>query len=132
MNRRSAWFPFLLLIAVVIVSLVLPSIIKTTVTSSAPFSGADTAWMLTATALVLLMTPGVAFFYGGMVNKKNVISTILQSFISMAVITAVFANHAINSADTTGNGLLLGETHLFMVHLVSMNIDSAFVFGGTF
>jgi Amt family ammonium transporter len=53
-------------------------------------NGADTAWMLTSSALVLVMTPGLAFFYGGMVNKKNVISTMLQSFICMVVITIVW------------------------------------------
>ena len=47
---------------------------------------ADTAWMIVASALVLLMTPGLAFFYGGMVSKKNVISTMLQSFIALGVI----------------------------------------------
>jgi Amt family ammonium transporter len=46
--------------------------------------------MLTSTALVLIMTPGLAFFYGGMVSKKNVISTMLQSFISMAVVTLIW------------------------------------------
>jgi Amt family ammonium transporter len=50
-------------------------------------SGADTAWMLTATALVLLMTPGLSFFYGGMVRRKNVMSTMLQSFVAMGVIS---------------------------------------------
>ena len=54
------------------------------------YNQADIAWMLTATALVLLMTPGLAFFYGGMVNKKNVISTMLQSFIAMAVTTILW------------------------------------------
>ena len=132
MNRKTALVPFLLLIAVVILSLVIPSVTKADATANVAANGADIAWMLTATALVLFMTPGLAFFYGGMVNKKNVISTMLQSFISMAVITAFFANHASNSANTTGNGLLFGETHLFMVHLVSMIIVSAFVFGGTF
>ncbi len=58
--------------------------------ASTTYNGADIAWMLTATALVLLMTPGLAFFYGGMVNKKNVLSTMLQSFIAMAVITIVW------------------------------------------
>lgn len=53
-------------------------------------NGADTAWMLTSSALVLVMTPGLAFFYGGMVNKKNVISTMLQSFICMVVVTIVW------------------------------------------
>jgi len=50
----------------------------------------DTAWMLTATGLVLLMTPGLGFFYGGMVGKKNVISTVLQSFIAMVIVTVLW------------------------------------------
>jgi|EP00624_Nannochloropsis_granulata_P003128 Amt family ammonium transporter len=50
----------------------------------------DIAWMLTSTALVLLMTPGLAFFYGGMVRAKNVISTLLQSFMAMGVITILW------------------------------------------
>ncbi len=53
-------------------------------------NGADIAWMLTATGLVLLMTPGLSFFYGGMVSKKNVISTMLQSFIAMGVISVLW------------------------------------------
>ena len=50
----------------------------------------DTAWMLCATGLVLLMTPGLGFFYGGMVGKKNVISTVLQSFIAMVIVTVLW------------------------------------------
>jgi len=50
----------------------------------------DTAWLLTATGLVLLMTPGLSFFYAGMVSTKNVISTMLQSFIALGVITLVW------------------------------------------
>ena len=53
-------------------------------------NGADVAWMLTATAFVLIMTPGLSFFYGGMVRPKNVISTMLQSFVALGVITLVF------------------------------------------
>ncbi|SHM27441.1 ammonium transporter [Hymenobacter psychrotolerans] len=53
-------------------------------------NAADVAWMLTATAFVLIMTPGLSFFYGGMVRPKNVISTMLQSFVAMGVITLVF------------------------------------------
>ena len=51
---------------------------------------ADTAWMLVASAFVLLMTPGLAFFYGGMVNKRNVISTMLQSFIALGVVSVLW------------------------------------------
>ncbi len=50
----------------------------------------DVAWMLTASCLVLLMTPGLSFFYGGMVGKKNVISTMLQSFVCLGVVTLLW------------------------------------------
>ena len=88
MTRRFALITFSLLILIVILCLLFPNVPGKINTDN--ISGADTAWMLTATALVLIMTPGLAFFYGGMVNKKNVLSTMLQSFISMAVITIVW------------------------------------------
>lgn len=50
----------------------------------------DVAWMLTSTALVLLMTPGLAFFYGGMIQPKNIISTMLQSFIAMGIVSIIW------------------------------------------
>lgn len=51
----------------------------------------DTAWMLVSTALVLLMTPGVAFFYGGMAQHKNVVSTIMQAFVPLAIIPILWS-----------------------------------------
>ena len=54
------------------------------------FDTGDTAWMIVATALVLLMTPGLGFFYGGMVGKKNVISTMLQSYMAMVIVTVLW------------------------------------------
>src|SRR5438105_11801152 len=55
-------------------------------------SAGDNAWMLTSAALVLMMTgPGLALFYGGLVRRKNVLGTMMQSFILMAVITVVWA-----------------------------------------
>jgi len=57
---------------------------------TAKYDKSDIAWMLTASGLVLLMTPGLSFFYGGMVSKKNIISTMLQSFISLGVITLLY------------------------------------------
>src|SRR6478609_1268464 len=55
-------------------------------------SSADNAWMLTSSALVLLMTgPGLALFYGGLVRKKNVLSTMMQSFAMMAIVTVTWA-----------------------------------------
>jgi Amt family ammonium transporter len=47
----------------------------------------DTTWMLVSTALVMLMTPGLALFYGGMVRQKNVLGTIMQSFVALGVVT---------------------------------------------
>src|SRR5579864_7149899 len=55
-----------------------------------PINSGDTAWMLTATGLVLLMTPGLSFFYGGMVRTKNVVSTMLQSLVAMGVISILW------------------------------------------
>jgi len=56
----------------------------------APDTG-DTAWLLVSSALVLLMTPGLALFYGGMVRRKNVLSTFMQSFIAMGIISVLWA-----------------------------------------
>ncbi|MFH1560648.1 MAG: hypothetical protein ABID84_04485 [Chloroflexota bacterium] len=50
----------------------------------------NTAWLLTSSALVMLMTPGLAFFYGGLVRAKNVVSTIMYSFIAVAVVSVVW------------------------------------------
>lgn len=55
-----------------------------------PIDTGDTAWLLTATGLVLFMTPGLSFFYGGMVRKKNMISTMLQSMVAMGVISVTW------------------------------------------
>src|SRR6266566_5317931 len=60
-------------------------------TKSAQSAG-DNAWMLVSTALVLMMTgPGLALFYGGLVRKKNVLGTMMQSFILMAVVSVLWA-----------------------------------------
>src|SRR5262245_51259883 len=55
--------------------------------SAATLNSGDTAWMLMASALVLLMTPGLALFYGGMVRRKNVLSTMMYSFFTMGLVT---------------------------------------------
>ena len=56
----------------------------------APIDKADTAWILISTALVMLMTPGLALFYGGMVRSKNILGTVMQSFVSLAVVTIIW------------------------------------------
>ena len=66
----------------------------------------NTAWLLTASALVLLMTPGLAFFYGGLVRSRNVISTIMLSFMSMAVVSVVWVLWGYSIAFGDGNALV--------------------------
>ena len=121
LNRKTAILPFLLLSAVLILSLVIPSVNRNNVPASPAINGADTAWMLTATALVMLMTPGLAFFYGGMVNKKNVISTMLQSFISMAVITVLWVIVGFSFAFGDSIGGIIGNPATFFMMRGTLN-----------
>src|SRR3954462_13200625 len=73
-------------------------------------SAGDNAWMLVCSALVLMMTgPGLALFYGGLVRRKNVLGTMMQSFIMMAVITVVWA--------VAGYSLAFGGSGSFMGNL---------------
>ena len=55
-----------------------------------PINKGDTAWLLVSSALVLLMTPGLAFFYGGLVRRKNILSVLMQCFMCMAIITVLW------------------------------------------
>jgi Amt family ammonium transporter len=76
--------------------------------AASPVSGADVAWLLTSAALVLLMTPGLAFFYAGMVRGKNVVSTIAQSFAAMSLISIVWYLFGYSLAFSPGSSLLGG------------------------
>ena len=84
--KRS--IPLLILLGIAVMGVLMPAIPTQIVTEG--INSGDTAWMLVATAFVLLMTPGLGYFYGGMVNTKNVISTMLQSFIAMGVISLLW------------------------------------------
>ena len=66
------------------------------------------AWMLICSALVLLMTPGLAFFYGGLVREKNVISTMMYSFISLGVISLVWVLWGYSLAFGEGGNQFIG------------------------
>ncbi|MEU4313641.1 ammonium transporter [Nocardia sp. NPDC024068] len=78
----------------------------------APNAG-DTAWILTSAALVLLMTPGLAFFYGGMVRGKNVLNMIMMSISAMAVVTVLWVLYGFSVAFGTDKGGLLGDPGQF-------------------
>src|SRR5881628_2104321 len=80
MTKGLTAIPFILLAVFAVISIFIP--LSTDFDGSTKYNFADISWLLIASALVLLMTPGLSFFYGGMVSKKNVISTMLQSFIA--------------------------------------------------
>ncbi len=86
--KRISVVPFCILVLVSLAAVVFPH--EEAVIKGGPIVAGDVAWMLTATGLVLLMTPGLSFFYGGMVRAKNVISTMLQSFVAMAIISILW------------------------------------------
>jgi ammonium transporter, Amt family len=82
-------------------------------------SGADTSWMLIATALVLLMTPALAFFYGGLVRSKNALNTMMMSVISLGFVGVLWAMFGYSLAFTTGNNWI-GDTSRFFLRGVSL------------
>lgn len=88
MRNFKSKVPFIVLVGVVILALLFPSVPLNNIDNE--YNHADVAWMLTSTALVMFMTPGLAYFYGGMVKKKNIISTMLQSFVSMVIMAVLW------------------------------------------
>src|SRR4051812_48934316 len=92
MNERApikSWLiPLALLTLVGLVGAFMPNAEQAV--KGGPINGGDTAWLLTATALVFLMTPGLSFFYGGMVRRPNILSTMLQSFVAMGLISILW------------------------------------------
>ncbi len=83
-------------------------------TAQGAIDKADTAWMIVATAFVLFMTPGLSFFYGGMVSYKNVISTMLQSFIALGIISLLWYVAGFSLAFGESLGGLLGNPLTFL------------------
>lgn len=106
--------PLIILLAITLVAIFYPNIPSKIVTQG--INAADTAWVLISAALVLIMTPGLAYFYGGMVNSKNVISTMLQSFIAMGIISVVWVvvGFSIAFGDSVGGFFGNPTTHLFL------------------
>jgi len=83
--------------------------------ASAAQSAGDNAWMLVCSALVLMMTgPGLALFYGGLVRKKNVLATMMQSFILMAVVTVIWALYGYSLAFAEGNSFFGSLNYVFL------------------
>jgi Amt family ammonium transporter len=111
--QKPNFIPLLILLAVGLLATLLPALPTTIVTEG--INAGDTAWMLCATALVLLMTPGLAFFYGGMVNSKNVISTMLQSFSAMGIISLLWIVVGFSLAFGSSIGGFVGDPRTFFL-----------------
>ena len=85
----------------------------------------DTAWVLAASALVLFMTPGLAFFYGGMVRGKNVLGMLMQNFFAMGLIGILWAVVGFSLAFGDGGGFIGNFDFAFMKDINVTNADGA-------
>ena len=86
----------------------------------------DTAFMMVCAALVFIMTPGVAFFYGGLVNKKNVLTIMMQSFISMGVVTIIWFIFGFSMAFGPDIGGIIGGAKYCFLNAVGMDPNPAY------
>ncbi len=112
--------PFLILAAVAIAALFIPSV-GAFEDKAGVYNPADIAWIIVATALVFLMTPGLAFFYGGMVHRKNVISTMIKSVVAAGVVGVLWVVVGFSLAFGNSIGGFIGDptTFLFFKDVVS-------------
>ena len=79
------------------------------------FNAADTAFMLVAAALVLIMTPGLAFFYGGLIGRKNVLALMMQSFVSLGVTTVLWVTVGYSLSFGSDIGGVIGNPFDFLL-----------------
>ena len=86
-----------------------------------PLDTGDTGFMLVATALVMIMTPGLAFFYGGLVSKNNVLTIMMQSYVSMGVTTILWVTVGYSLCFSGGAGGIIGN--LDLMFLKGIGID---------
>jgi ammonium transporter, Amt family len=100
-----------------------PALLAQTAPAAPAISSGDNAWMLTSAALVLLMTgPGLALFYGGLVRRKNVLATMMQSFAMMCIVTVLWAIVGYSLAFGPGTSFI-GDFHFLFLHNVGLAPD---------
>ena len=111
--KPSQAIPFIVLMAVSMIALFVPSFAN--FNDKGIYNAADTTWIIVATALVFLMTPGLAFFYGGMVHRKNVLSTMIKSFVATGVVSILWVTVGFSLCFGDSLGGMIGNpfTHLF-------------------
>jgi Amt family ammonium transporter len=113
-KERLSIFPFLILVTISILGVFFADIPTKPMPTDGIVAG-DVAWMLGAAGLVLLMTPGLALFYGGMVSAKNMISTMLQSFICMGIISILWVVVGFSLAFGDSIGGLIGDPRTYFM-----------------
>lgn len=113
------WAPFSVLAVVALLSLFVPE--TSLFDGTGVYNAADIAWILVATALVFLMTPGLAFFYGGMVNRKNILSTMIKSVVAAGVVGVLWivVGFSLAFGDSLGGVIGNPTTFLFFNHVSS-------------
>jgi Amt family ammonium transporter len=110
--------PFFILAAIAIGAIFVPTLPNF---DKGQYNSADIAWIIVATALVFLMTPGLAFFYGGMVNRKNVLSTMMKSVVAAGVVGVLWivVGYSLAFGDSIGGFIGNPKTHLFFKGVAS-------------
>src|SRR6476620_318930 len=111
--------PFVVLAIIAITAIFIPSL--PLFNDNGKYNSADIAWMIVATALVFLMTPGLAFFYGGMVHRKNVLSTMIKSFVATGIVSILWVNVGYSLCFGESIGGFIGNpfSHLFFKGVAS-------------
>lgn len=108
----SKAIPFIILMTVALIALFIPSVAE--FNGEGKYNSADIAWIIVATALVFLMTPGLAFFYGGMVHRKNVLSTMIKSFVATGVVSVLWVTVGFSLAFGDSIGGFIGNPLTFL------------------
>ena len=111
--------PFLVLMLIAIGALFVPSF--PAFADASKYNSAVIGWIIVATALVFLMTPGLAFFYGGMVHRKNIISTMIKSIVATGVVSIlwVVVGYSLCFGESIGGFIGNPSTHLFFKGVIS-------------
>ena len=111
--------PFVVLMLIAIGALFIPSF--PAFADASKYNSADIGWIIVATALVFLMTPGLAFFYGGMVHRKNIISTMIKSIVATGVVSIlwVVVGYSLCFGESIGGFIGNPSTHLFFKGVMS-------------
>lgn len=120
------WAPFAILVLLAILALFIPLAANF---DEGKYNGADVAFILIAAALVFLMTPGLAFFYGGMVHRKNILSTMIKSVVAAGIITVLWIVVGFSLAFGNSISGLVGDPSTFLF-FQGVNSGKAMLQGG--